>query len=111
MISPELSLVIPTFNERGSIGPLLSALDAALSDTTWEALFVDDSNDGTDLVIEAYAAADARVSVIHRPVNQGGLAGAVVEGLAAAHGSYLCVLDADLQHPPERAPDLLAAAR
>ncbi len=111
MSSPGLSLVIPTFNERGSIGPLLSALDAALSDVSWEALFVDDSNDGTDLVIEAHAAADPRVRLLHRPVNRGGLAGAVVEGLAVARGTYLCVIDADLQHPPERIPDLLTAAR
>jgi dolichol-phosphate mannosyltransferase len=111
MTTPELSLIIPTFNERGSIGPLLSAVDAVLSGTAWEALFVDDSNDGTDLVIEAHASNDTRVRLLHRPVNRGGLAGAVVEGLAAARGTYLCVLDADLQHPPERIPDLLAAAR
>ena len=111
MSTPELSLVIPTFNERRSIGPLLAAVDAALSGTDWEALFVDDSNDGTDLVIEAYAGADSRVRLLHRAVNRGGLAGAVVDGLAAARGTYVCVLDADLQHPPERIPNLLAAAR
>jgi dolichol-phosphate mannosyltransferase len=111
MSSPELSLVIPTFNERGSIGPLLSALGSALADTTWEAIFVDDSTDGTELVIEAYVAADKHVRLLHRDVNRGGLAGAVVEGLAIARGTYIGVLDADLQHPPERIPDLLRAAR
>lgn len=112
MSSPELSLVIPTFNERRNIGPLLSALGSALGDdTTWEAIFVDDSTDGTELVIEAYAAADRHVRLLHREINRGGLAGAVVDGLAIAEGTYVCVLDADLQHPPERIPDLLRAAR
>ena len=47
-MQPELSLVIPTFNEAGSVGPLVERLEAALAGISWEALFVDDdSPDGT----------------------------------------------------------------
>jgi dolichol-phosphate mannosyltransferase len=110
MNAPELTLIIPTFNERDSIVPLVIALDKALDGITWEAVFVDDSTDGTDEVIGRRAAEDARLLLLHRAENRGGLAGAVVEGLVEAHGQYLCVLDADLQHPPDRIREMLAAA-
>src|SRR5690242_9340859 len=104
----ELSLVIPTYNEKQNIEPLVRELCAALGETSWEAIFVDDSTDGTDLAIETLARGDARLKVLHRPVNRDGLAGAVVDGLAHVGGLYVCVLDADLQHPPEYVPTLLA---
>jgi glycosyltransferase involved in cell wall biosynthesis len=111
MTAPELTLVVPTYNERESVMPLLAAIDTALSGVVWEALFVDDSTDGTDRLLTELGAKDPRVRVLHRSVNRGGLAGAVVDGLREARGTYLCVLDADLQHPPERVPALLATAR
>jgi glycosyltransferase involved in cell wall biosynthesis len=70
-------------------------------------LFVDD---GTDAVIRSIGLIDSRVNVLHRVANRGGLAGAVVEGLREVHGEYVCVLDADPQHPPERLPYLKIAA-
>lgn len=111
MNTPLVSLIIPTFNERTSIGPLLSELDAALVGLVWEAVFVDDSTDGTDALLASLATRDPRIRLIHREENRGGLAGAVVRGLACARGTYLCVLDADLQHPPARIPEMLAAAQ
>jgi dolichol-phosphate mannosyltransferase len=111
MSNIEISLVIPTYNERANILPLVAEVRAALAELSWEALFVDDSTDGTDAVIAELAAADPRVRLLHRAQNRGGLAGAVVEGLTEVQGSYVCVLDADLQHPPARIPELLAEAR
>jgi glycosyltransferase involved in cell wall biosynthesis len=111
MNAPELSVVIPTYNERDSLAPLMAELRAALAGVDWEVLFVDDSTDGTDRLIADIAVTDSRVRVLHRAVNRGGLAGAVVDGLHVARGQYICVLDADLQHPPARIPDLLATAR
>src|SRR6266480_1120536 len=111
MTVPELTLIIPTYNERESVQPLLAAIDSALSGITWEALFVDDSTDGTDRLLTRLRESDPRVQVLHREVNRGGLAGAVVDGLLIARGTYLAVIDADLQHPPERLPSLLEAAR
>jgi glycosyltransferase involved in cell wall biosynthesis len=107
---PELTMVVPTYNERDNVRPLLAQLEAALDGVAWEALFVDDSTDGTEHMLAGIAATDRRVRVLHRAENRGGLAGAVVDGLAVARGTYVCVLDADLQHPPERIPSMLAAA-
>ena len=107
----ELSLVIPTFNERDSIQPLVDALHVALAGLAWEAVFVDDSTDDTPAVISQLAGRDPRLVLVHRPENRGGLSGAVVDGFAHARGAYLCVLDADLQHPPDRIPALLLEAQ
>jgi dolichol-phosphate mannosyltransferase len=106
----DVSLVIPTFNERASVGPLVAELRSALRGLEWEAVFVDDSTDGTADLIAAMAAAEPRLRLLHRTDNRGGLAGAVVEGMALARGTHLCVLDADLQHPPQRIRRLLAEA-
>jgi dolichol-phosphate mannosyltransferase len=111
MEAPELTLIVPTYNERDSVQPLLTAIDGALHGIVWEAVFVDDSRDGTDMLLAEIGTTDPRVRVVHREVNRDGLAGAVVDGLQEARGSYVCVIDADLQHPPERLPVLLAAAR
>lgn len=111
MATITLSLVIPTCNERENIAPLLDALRHTLEGIAWEAVFVDDSTDGTDAVIARQSESDPRVRLLRRSANRGGLAGAVVEGFAQAHGAYICVLDADLQHPPAKVVELLAQAR
>jgi dolichol-phosphate mannosyltransferase len=110
--SVDVALVIPTFNERESIVPLVAEIDRALAGLSWHALFVDDSTDGTDEVIARISTREARVSVLHRVANRGGLAGAVADGLRnLSVGTYACVLDADLQHPPALIPSMLAEAR
>lgn len=107
----DISLVIPTYNERTNIVPLLAELEMALTGLSWEALFVDDSTDGTDAVVARLMEADPRIRLLHRTDHCGGLAGAVVEGLAEVTGTYVCVLDADLQHPPAQIREMLAEAR
>jgi dolichol-phosphate mannosyltransferase len=111
-----VSLVIPTRNESKNIVPLLKRLSAALSaeidPQTVEVLFVDDSTDDTPTAV-TQAASDFpfAVRLIARPPERrNGLSGAVVEGFSAAQGTWLCVMDADLQHPPELVPALLARA-
>ena len=111
---PDLvSLIVPTRNEAQNIVPLLRRLAAALGETAVEVLFVDDSTDDTPQVIVQAAPEFAfPVRVIARPPERrNGLSGAVVEGFQAAHGTWLCVMDADLQHPPEVIPVLLARAQ
>lgn len=103
---PDLSVIIPTRNERGNIPRLLGELRAALSGVGYEIVFVDDSTDGTDQILAACARADARIRVHHR-IRGDGLAGAVVAGLARSRGAAVGVLDADLQHPPSLVPVLL----
>jgi dolichol-phosphate mannosyltransferase len=77
-------------------------------------VFVDDSDDDTAAVIRAVAARCSRpIAVIHRPPDQrdGGLGGAVLAGVRAVQSEWMCVMDADLQHPPELIGPLLAEAR
>ncbi|HKT05123.1 MAG TPA: glycosyltransferase, partial [Rugosimonospora sp.] len=72
--------------------------------------FVDDSTDDTpDVIRTAAATCPIPVTVHHRQNAVGGLGGAVVEGLRLARGAWVVVMDADLQHPPEVVPDLIAA--
>jgi dolichol-phosphate mannosyltransferase len=111
MSEPELTLVVPTLNERDNIRPLLDEIDLALRGIDWEAVFVDDSRDSTDAVIAAVAATDRRIRLLHRTGPRLSLAGAVVAGFRRARGRYVCVLDADLQHPPERIVAMLDEAR
>ncbi|MYZ37563.1 MULTISPECIES: glycosyltransferase, partial [unclassified Streptomyces] len=106
-----VTVIIPTFNESENVRELLRQLtDAVPARLPCEVIFVDDSTDGTPEVI-ASAAQDCPfpVEVIHRQTPEGGLGGAVVEGLRAAGSDWIVVMDADLQHPPALVPDLVAA--
>src|ERR1700690_2692170 len=79
----ELTVVIPTLNERENIGPMLERLDRVLAGVAWEALFVDDdSTDGTRDAIRAAMLRDPRVRSIHR-IGRRGLASACIEGALA----------------------------
>jgi dolichol-phosphate mannosyltransferase len=110
--APRQTLVIPTFNERENIAVLLARLAAVLPADDTQIVFVDDSTDDTPQVIEAAAATcPIPVTVCHRVNGTGGLGGAVVEGMRLARGEWIVVMDADLQHPPEVVPDLVAAGR
>lgn len=109
--APQVSVVVPTFNEAGNIEELLAQLVSALPpETPSEIIFVDDSNDTTPQVI-VEAARGCRIPVVlhHRDEAVGGLGGAVVEGLRLARAPWIVVMDADLQHPPSLVPELAAA--
>lgn len=104
-----LSLIIPTFNERDNIPTLLAELAGALPATRTEIVFVDDSTDDTPQVIERAAqVCPIPVRVHHRQQATGGLGGAVLEGLRIAQGAWIVVMDADLQHPPDKVLELVA---
>ncbi len=108
-----LTIIVPTRNEAQNILPLLRRLAAALPHVPIEVLFVDDSTDNTsDVITQVALQFSFPVRVIVRPPQRrNGLSGAVVEGFQAAQGTWLCVMDADLQHPPEVLPALLARAQ
>jgi dolichol-phosphate mannosyltransferase len=111
--NPLLSVVLPTRNEEANIAPLLDRLASALATIEYEILFVDDSDDGTPAAIASVTATDPRVGLVHRegPERAGGLSTAVVSGIHQTRGEFVCVMDADLQHPPEEIPIMLAAAQ
>jgi dolichol-phosphate mannosyltransferase len=110
----ELTIVVPTRNESENVGALLARLDRVAPSVRAEVLFVDDSDDGTPEAI-AVAAAETRraVRVVHRTAGDrnGGLSGAVVEGIRASKGDWVCVIDGDLQHPPEVIEQMMLDAR
>jgi dolichol-phosphate mannosyltransferase len=111
---PALTVIVPTRNEAGNVERLVARLDDALGTTDVEILFVDDSDDDTPAEVERVAAESPRkVRLIHRGpgARRGGLGGAVVAGLRAARSEWVCVMDGDLQHPPELVPELFRRAR
>ena len=111
---PELSIVVPTRNEAGNIATLVARLEQALPQVSLEIIFVDDSDDETPTVVETVRdQVNCAVKLIHRPAGQrdGGLGGAVVAGLSAAESPWVCVMDGDLQHPPELVPQMFGEAK
>jgi dolichol-phosphate mannosyltransferase len=107
----ELTVVVPTFNERDNVRALIGRLVAVLTDVAWEVIFVDDdSPDGTFALIKKIAATDPRVRCIRR-VKRRGLAGACIEGMLASHAAYVAVIDGDLQHDEMLLPEMLRALR
>lgn len=108
---PELSVVVPTFNETENVSELVQRLGDALPGVRWEVIFVDDdSPDGTARQVRELAAEDARVRVVHR-IGRRGLSTACVEGMLASTSPYLAVMDADMQHDERILPQLLEAVR
>jgi dolichol-phosphate mannosyltransferase len=105
--SAQLSIVIPTFKERGNVAELVRRLDQALAGIAWEAIFVDDNSpDGTAEAVKEIGRGDSRVRCIRR-VGRRGLAGACIEGMLSSSAPYVAVIDADLQHDEKVLPKML----
>ena len=110
---PELTVVIPAYNEQDNVEPMYERLVAALEDVVdgLEILFVDDgSADATWERVEALAGRDPRVRGVRFARNFGHQA-AVTAGVDAARGRAVVIIDADLQDPPEVIPELVARWR
>lgn len=104
-----VSLLVPTYNEAANIGALASATRAALAGLEAEMLVLDDASpDGT---ADAADRAEPGFCRAVRRTGPRGLSHAVIEGFAVAKGDFLVVMDADLSHPPELLPRLLAPLR
>ena len=107
----QLSIIVPTYNEAPNVTELVRSIAAAIGEVPGgveaEILFVDDSTDATPDVIRTVAAsAPVPVRLIHRDRPTGGLGGAVIQGLAEAAADACLVIDGDLQHPPEKIPEM-----
>jgi dolichol-phosphate mannosyltransferase len=106
-LGPELSIIVPTFNESENIAELIGRLVQCLGERSWEVVFVDDdSPDGTAEVVRQHAASDSRVRCLRR-IGRRGLSSACVEGMLATTSPYLAVIDADLQHDERLLPQML----
>ncbi|WP_127474328.1 glycosyltransferase [Microbacterium sulfonylureivorans] len=104
----DVSIIVPTYNEAPNVAELVRRASAALEGRRAEIIFVDDSTDDTpDVIREVTKSAVLPVRLIHRDEKIGGLGGAVVEGMRAAESDACLVMDGDLQHPPEKIPELL----
>ena len=109
--APELTVVVPTFNERTNIPILVERLGRALAECDWEVVFVDDNSpDGTAALVRAIGEKDCRVRCIRR-IGRRGLAGACLEGILASQARYVAVMDADLQHDEELLAKMLDCLR
>jgi dolichol-phosphate mannosyltransferase len=109
--APELTIVVPTFNEKANIPLLVERLAQLLTSCDWEVIFVDDNSpDGTAAAARAIGANDSRVRCIRR-IGRRGLAGACLEGMLASQARYVAVMDADLQHDEGLLVPMLDALR
>ena len=109
----QLAIILPTYNERANLRPLVARMDAALGgiggNIRWEAIYVDDNSpDGTADEARAIGLEDPRIRVIQR-IGRRGLASAAIEGMLATSAPYVAVMDADLQHDPALLPQMLGA--
>jgi len=111
MADLDVSIIIPTYNERDNLPVLIERIDRAMSSAgySYEVIVVDDSSpDGTSEVAKSLSK-QYPVKVIIRGGKKG-LSSAVLEGIKHSSSSNVVVMDADLQHPPEVIPLLLGKA-
>ena len=103
----ELTVVVPTFNERDNISEVASRLEQCLRGEAWEVIFVDDdSPDGTAGRIRELAQRDPRIRCLQR-IGRRGLSSACVEGMLATSSPYLAVMEGDCQHDERVLPRML----
>jgi dolichol-phosphate mannosyltransferase len=110
--APDLSMVVPTYNEREGLSDLVAALYdvATRCGLALEVIVVDDNSpDGTGALADALATTHP-MRVVHRPARAG-LGTAAMAGFAAATADTVGVMDADMSHPPSLVPALFAVSR
>jgi dolichol-phosphate mannosyltransferase len=107
----DLSIVLPTFNESGNVGPMTDLLEKALKGIHYEVIFVDDdSPDGTADLVRRLAERYDNLRVLQR-IGRRGLASACIEGILAAAAPFVAVMDADMQHDETVLPEMLRRMR
>lgn len=104
--SPEVSIIIPVYNEENTIGEVLERV-LGLKNFSFELLVVNDgSTDRTPEVLEEYQKKDERIRVIHHKLNRGKGA-ALRTAFSRAQGKMVIIQDADLEYQPEKIPELI----
>ncbi len=110
---PTVSIVVPCFNEASNLPVLIEGIDRACSSAgiAWDAILVNDGS-ADDTWPTILRLAGARANVIGLDLSRNfGKEVAMMAGLDRARGEAVIFMDADLQHPPEAIPDLIAAWR
>jgi len=107
----ELSILVPTYEERDNLPILLERIQATLiDDENYEVIVIDDNSpDGTGKLADELARTYTNVKVVHRR-RKGRLSLAIIDGLRIAEGTLFSIMDADLQHPPELLAEMLEKA-
>ena len=102
-----LSIVVPCYNEEESVELFLNEIQSILSDYNFEVIFVNDgSSDDTLKVIKDLADSNSNVKYLSFSRNFG-KESAIYAGLSNANGDLVCLMDADLQHPPRLIPEMI----
>lgn len=125
--SPDVSIILPTYNERENICDLIDAIDRELGPLAWpfEVLVMDDNSpDGTAQVVAEQYTLDLTASDVvgttghsnglvrlHVRTKDKGLAKAIRAGLECAHGRTLVVMDTDFNHDPAMIPQMVDLLR
>jgi dolichol-phosphate mannosyltransferase len=98
LAGPEISIIVPTYNEAGNVAELVHRIEETLAGVAWEVIVVDDdSADGTAEIVNRLARTDHRIRCIHR-IGRRGLSTACIEGFLSSSAPYFAVIDGDLQH-------------
>ena len=109
MTEPQISVILPTYNEKGNILDLVSEIKGLLEGRSKEILVVDDNSpDGTADAVRERFAADPEVRVIVRARDRG-MANSIREGLEKSRGGRLVVMGSDFNHLPEYIPFMIEA--
>ncbi len=104
-----IAIIVPTFNERENVAPLIDELALCLVSHEWQVLFVDDNSpDGTADEVERLGVTDSRVKCLRR-VGRKGLSSACIEGILASDAPFVAVMDGDLQHDIKILPQMIEA--
>ncbi|MFA6530985.1 MAG: polyprenol monophosphomannose synthase [Candidatus Micrarchaeia archaeon] len=106
-----ISIIIPTYNERGNIRLLFGRIIRVMEKNAekFEIIIVDDNSpDGTGREVEEFGKKDKRIKLIKRS-GKLGLSSAVMAGVENSSGEKIIVMDADLSHPPEKIPEIANA--
>lgn len=107
--SPDISIVLPTYNEAENLPVLVGRLEEALVGLSFEIIVVDDNSpDGTHRVALELAANRPHMTALRRLTDRG-LSSAVLAGMAVAAGRVFVVMDADLQHDERIIPKMFTA--
>ncbi len=101
-----ISVIVPTYNERDNLPELLEKINSALEEKDYEVIVVDDDSPDRTWKVALSLSENYPAKTIRR-MGERGLSTAILCGVEASEYDLICVMDADLQHPPEKIPELV----